>query len=39
MVSRVMGILLATIAFDAILEAFNTLDIFDVAPSKTPACC
>jgi hypothetical protein len=39
MISRVMGIILATIALDAILGGFDTLDIFDVALSKTPACC
>ena len=31
-VSRVMGIVLATIAVDAILGGFDVLDIFDVAP-------
>lgn len=31
-ISRVMGIILATIAVDAILGGFDTLDIFDVAP-------
>ena len=31
-ISRVMGIILATIAVDAILGGFDVLDIFDVAP-------
>ena len=31
-ISRVMGIMLATIAVDAILGGFDALDIFDVAP-------
>ena len=31
-ISRVMGIVLATIAVDAILGGFDVLDIFDVAP-------
>ncbi|MEP2921114.1 MarC family protein [Sulfitobacter sp.] len=37
-ISRVMGIILATIAVDAILAGFDTLDIFEVAPpaSSTP---
>jgi len=34
-ISRVMGIILATIAVDAILGGFNTLGIFDVAPAGT----
>lgn len=34
-ISRVMGIILATIAVDAILGGFDTLDIFDVAPAAT----
>lgn len=33
-ISRVMGIILATIAVDAILGGFDTLDIFDVAPPE-----
>ena len=32
-ISRVMGIILATIAVDAILGGFDVLDIFDVAPA------
>ena len=32
-ISRVMGIVLATIAVDAILGGFDALDIFDVAPA------
>lgn len=35
-ISRVMGIILATIAVDAILGGFDTLNIFDVAPAETP---
>lgn len=31
-ISRVMGIVLATIAVDAILGGFDTLEVFDVAP-------
>ena len=31
-ISRVMGIVLATIAVDAILGGFDVLDVFDVAP-------
>ena len=31
-ISRVMGIVLATIAVDAVLSGFDMLDIFDVAP-------
>lgn len=36
-ISRVMGIILATIAVDAILAGFDTLDIFDVAPAENPS--
>ncbi|KIT15048.1 MarC family protein [Jannaschia aquimarina] len=36
-ISRVMGIVLATIAMDAILGGFDTLDIFDVAPPSEPS--
>ena len=32
-ISRVMGIILATIAVDAILGGFDVLDVFDVAPA------
>ena len=32
-ISRIMGIILATIAVDAILGGFDVLDIFDVAPA------
>ncbi|MGH1368517.1 MAG: MarC family protein [Maritimibacter sp.] len=32
-ISRVMGIILATIAVDAILGGFDTLNIFDIAPA------
>lgn len=32
-ISRIMGIVLATIAVDAILGGFDMLDIFDVAPA------
>ncbi|EEB85665.1 MarC family protein [Roseobacter sp. GAI101] len=35
-ISRVMGIILATIAVDAILGGFDALDIFDVAPPENP---
>ena len=31
-ISRVMGIVLATIAVDAILGGYNALGVFDVAP-------
>ena len=36
-ISRVMGIVLATIAVDAILDGFAMLDIFDVAPPGNPS--
>ncbi|OIQ26972.1 MAG: MarC family transcriptional regulator [Alphaproteobacteria bacterium MedPE-SWcel] len=36
-ISRVMGIILATIAVDAILGGFNTLNILDVAPPENPS--
>jgi multiple antibiotic resistance protein len=36
-ISRVMGIILATIAVDAILGGFDTLNIFDVAPAENPS--
>lgn len=36
-ISRVMGIILATIAVDAILGGFDALDIFDVAPAENPS--
>ncbi len=36
-ISRVMGIILATIAVDAILGGFDTLGIFDVAPAENPS--
>lgn len=36
-ISRVMGIILATIAVDAILGGFDTLGILDVAPSPNPS--
>lgn len=36
-ISRVMGLILATIAVDAILAGFDTLDIFDVAPAPNPS--
>ena len=36
-ISRVMGIILATIAVDASLGGFDTLDIFDVAPAENPS--
>ncbi|GAA3855693.1 MarC family protein [Celeribacter arenosi] len=36
-ISRVMGIILATIAVDAVLEGFDTLDVFDVAPAQNPS--
>ena len=32
-ISRVMGIVLATIAVDAVLGGFDALDVFDVAPA------
>ena len=35
-ISRVMGIILATIAVDAILGGFDTLEIFEVAPAENP---
>lgn len=34
-ISRVMGIVLATIAVDAILGGFDALDIFDLAPAES----
>ncbi|MEQ6201920.1 MarC family protein [Sulfitobacter sp. HNIBRBA2951] len=36
-ISRVMGIILATIAVDAILGGFDTLNILDVAPAENPS--
>ena len=36
-ISRVMGIVLATIAVDAILGGFDMLEIFDVAPPENPS--
>ncbi len=36
-ISRVMGIILATIAVDAILGGFDTLNILDIAPAKNPS--
>lgn len=36
-ISRVMGIILATIAVDAILGGFDMLNIFDVAPAENPS--
>lgn len=36
-ISRVMGIILATIAVDAILGGFDTLNILDVAPAANPS--
>lgn len=36
-ISRVMGIILATIAVDAILGGFDALGIFDVAPAENPS--
>lgn len=36
-ISRVMGIILATIAVDAVLGGFDTLGIFNVAPAANPS--
>ncbi len=36
-ISRVMGIILATIAVDAILGGFNMLGVFEVAPAENPS--
>lgn len=36
-ISRVMGIILATIAVDAILGGFDMLNIIDVAPAENPS--
>lgn len=36
-ISRVMGIVLATIAVDSILGGFDMLGIFDVAPAESPS--
>jgi multiple antibiotic resistance protein len=36
-ISRVMGIILATIAVDAILGGFDALNILDVAPAENPS--
>ena len=36
-ISRVMGIVLATIAVDAVLGGFDMLDVFDVAPAANPS--
>ncbi len=36
-ISRVMGIILATIAVDAILGGFDTLNLVDIAPIETPS--
>lgn len=36
-ISRVMGIILATIAIDAILGGFDTLNVLDIAPAENPS--
>lgn len=36
-ISRVMGIVLATIAVDAVLGGFDAMGVFDVAPPENPS--